>query len=412
MNKGKFDFLDDTNAFLGGVTGYADKAFANVTEWSQIGLDVTTAEVYYNMSKGIEKCRQKTISALHGVFSGYLKIMAMLGPLANMSITDPLALLSPVLEVVKILTAPYYEALSIITEMTPKVIELSNNLQKIANYKPPTVDLKPSPEVSKYLVVGSITMGEIQSGVPNPVTLVKPNIDEIKELSKTKAKQKFQEATASQAEVVTGNRDKNMMKGIEKSDNSQMLLHKLSQLPKPNQRTVVDPTGEGGGEGVVNPEQLSKWEKEILGFEQPESNLAARIGILEGIIFNGQTFNGSLSARMQNLDKGIKKWRKDKAKKAQDKVKENPVTDAVKKADTGSSAIKDAIQKANSTMSTAKSITDSAKKTIDIAKETAEIDEYLFGESNPISNPIIEATSDGTINIDKEIAENDKYLFD
>lgn len=329
MNKGKFDFLDDTNAFLGNVTGYADKAFANVTEWSQLGLDMATAEVYYGMSLGIEKCRQKTISALHGVFSGYLKIMAMLGPLANMSITDPLALLSPVLEVVKILTAPYYEALSIITEMTPKVIELSNNLQKIANYKPPVVDLQPNSFVNRYLVVGSITMGEIQSGVPNPVNIEKPDMDKIRELSKEVAKEKFQEATASQAEVVTGNRDKNMLK------------------PQ-DQRTSVDPTGEGGGEGVVNPEQLTKWEQEILGYTQPESNIAARIGILEGVIFAGQTYNGSLSARMKNLDEGIKKWRQKQTKKAQEAVETSQaVSDAVNASMNGlqsSSAISNAIR--------------------------------------------------------------------
>ena len=345
MDKGKFDFLDDTNAFLGGVTGYADKAFANVTEWSQIGLDVTTAEVYYNMSKGIEKCRQKTISALHGVFSGYLKIMAMLGPLANMSITDPLALLSPVLEVVKILTAPYYEALSIITEMTPKVIELSNNLQKIANYKPPTIDLQPSPEVSKYLVVGSITMGEIQSGVPNPVTLIKPNIDEIKELSKKKAKQKFQEATASQAEVVTGNRDKNMMKSI----------------PKANQRTVVDPSGEGGGAGEVSPEALTKLEQEVLGFTQPEANIAARLGVLEDKIFGGQTFNGSLTARFKHIQEGWKEYQANKAKEAQKQIANEPassISNAVNEANAGSSAIKDAIQGVNSATSISDSIKD------------------------------------------------------
>ena len=301
MGNNKFGFLDDTNAFLGDVTGYADKAFANVTEWSQVGLDVATAEVYYNMSKSIEFCRQKTIKALHNMFSGYLDIISNLGPLANMSITDPLALLKPVLEIVKIITKPYYEALSIVTEMTPKVIELSNNLQKIANYRPPTIDIKPSSTTSKYLVVGSITMSEIQSGKPNPINIIKPNLDDIVKSAQKQYVPKFQEATATQAETVTGNRDKNMLKS-------------------PDQRTSVDPTGGGGEEGTVNPEQLAKWEQEILGFTQSEANIAARIGILEQTVFAGQTYNGSLSARMKNLEAGIKKWRSQITLKAQEEV--------------------------------------------------------------------------------------------
>ena len=289
MDKDKFEFLDDTNLFLGNVTGYADKAFANLTNASQKTVDVTCAEVAYGMSTTIEKARQATIQALHQTYQGYLQVIEKFAPLANMSITDPLALLAPVLEIAKIVCGPYYEALSIMSEMTPKVTELSNNLQKIANYKPPIVSLQPSEGIFD-ITVGRITMGEIMSGKPIPVNIIKPDIETIKKNAEKPAEIKFQEATSTQADVVTGNRDKNMM-------------------------TSVDPLGNDGKTGTVNKEQLAKWEEELLGFSNADEQIAARIGILENIIFDGQSYNGALSSRMENLKKGIKVWKKKQADK-------------------------------------------------------------------------------------------------
>lgn len=353
MNGNKFQILDDTNLFLGNVTGYADKAFANLQGGSQTTVNVASAEVAYGMSKGIEFSRQATIKALHKMYKGYTNTIGKLSTLANMSITDPLALLQPVLEIVKIVTTPYYEALTFVTELTPKVVELSNNMQKIANYRPPKLDVNPTPGLfEEYLTVGSITMGEITSGVPNPVKLKVPDIDEIRKLSAKPAKEKFQVATASQAEVVTGNRDKNMLTSID-------------------QRTSVDPTGEGGQEGKVDLAQLTQWENEVLGFSNDDGNIAARIGVLEDKVFGGQTFIGSLSARMANLKVGIKEWKKQHIVFAQTETVENAVDNAIQDADSGSSAIKDAIRQST----TAYKVT---KQPINIEKETEEINKYLF----------------------------------
>ena len=49
---------------------------------------------------------------------------------------DPLNLIQPIIDICKVLTAPYQPYLDLATEVVPKLIELSNNMQKVANYKP------------------------------------------------------------------------------------------------------------------------------------------------------------------------------------------------------------------------------------------------------------------------------------
>ena len=200
MDKGKFEWVDDTNLFLGNVTGYADKAFGNLQGATQTTVDVAAAEAAYAMSLAIEKARQAFIKTAHGVYEGQLAVIGKFGKLANMSITDPLALLSPVLEIVSILCAPYYEALTIITELTPKVMELSNNIQKIANYQPPGLTVSPS-DGAFQLQLGKVTMGEIISGTPNKVDIKKPDIDKIRENAKKKKEENYVANTAYRAEA-------------------------------------------------------------------------------------------------------------------------------------------------------------------------------------------------------------------
>lgn len=293
MDKPKFQFLDDTNLFLGNVTGYADKAFANLTGASQSAVDVATAEVAYGMSVGIEKCRQATIKQLHDVYGGYLKIMEKFSKLANMSITDPLKLLDPVLEIVKIMTGPYYQAMEIVAELTPKVTELSANLAKIATYQPPKIDVTPSEGLFE-LQVGSITMGEIMSGTPNPVTIKEPDIEKIKANAKAKSTQKFQDATASTANTMSTNTDKtNTLKFA----------------------TVTDPQGTGEKSKDIDLEELTETEKQVLGYTNTEHVLAFRLGTLEYTLF-GNAYAGLYNERFDRIKEKVKENAQKKAKQA------------------------------------------------------------------------------------------------
>ena len=201
MDKNKYEFIDNANLFLGNVTGYADKAFENLQGASQTTVDVAAAEAAYAMSIAIEGARRAFIWAAHGLYEGQLKIKnSPIGKLANMSITDPLALLEPVLAMQQIICAPYYEALTIITELTPKVMEFSNNIQKIANYQPPALTLSPSDGTFR-LQLGKVTMGEIISGTPNKVDIKKPDIDKIRENAKKKKEENYVANTAYRAEA-------------------------------------------------------------------------------------------------------------------------------------------------------------------------------------------------------------------
>ena len=293
MDKAKFQSIDDVNLFLGNVTGYADKAFANLTGASQVAVDVAAAEVAYGMSKGIETARQGAIKGLHGVYGGYLAIISKFSKLANMSITDPLALLDPVLEVVKIMLGPYYQAMEIVAELTPKVTELAANLSKIAAYQPPNIDVTPSPDAFK-LQVGSITMGEIMSGVPNPVTITKPDTAAIKARAQKTEEEKFQKATASTANTTSTNKNK--------TDTLKFA-------------TVNDPQGSGEKSKEIDLEELTETEKKVLNYTNTEHVLAYRLGTLEYTLF-GNSYAGLYSERFDRIKEKVKENAQKKAKQA------------------------------------------------------------------------------------------------
>lgn len=295
MDKPKFEFLDDTNLFLGNVTGYADKAFANLEGASQSTVDVTTAEVAYNMSVGIESMRKGLIKSLHGIYSGYLAVINKFGKLATMSISDPLKLLEPVLEMRKIITGPYDAAVEIVAELTPKITELTANLNKIAGYQPPKLDLDPTPGTFK-LTVGSVTMAEIISGVPKEVKIEKPDVAAIKKRAQEKAAKDFQGATASTANTMSTNKDKvNTLKFA----------------------TVNDPQGTGSAENKVDLEELTQIEEKVLGYTNADQVLAYRFGVLEHDLF-GHAFAGLLDERFDRIKTKVKE---DTQKRAQEQNK-------------------------------------------------------------------------------------------
>ena len=272
MDKSKFGMLDDANLFLGNVTGYADKAFENLEGAAQSGVDIACAEVSYQISKAVDACRVQMIKKLHEVVAGQFAVVGKFAKLANMSITDPLALLSPVLEIVDILCAPYYEALTIITELTPKVMELSSNIQKIASYKPPALSVAPSPGVFN-IQVGSISMGEIISGVPTPLNLQKPDYEKIKENAKKTAEQKFQDATAYRADA--GNSTPINPNTVTYSNPAGLPLEEKKEAPVEPQSEISD----AYMSKLRHLEQLISKDANTTSLER--KSLDARLGLLE-----------------------------------------------------------------------------------------------------------------------------------
>ena len=172
MQNGKFEFLKKTNEFLEKIPQYADKAFVNVEGGTQKVVDVACETVSYEISQSIEITRKQVIKVLHGIYESYKATLRKLGPLAALTLTDPMQLLEPVKMIIDIMCGPYYEALTTVTEMTAEVIKLQQNIDKIMNYTPPAGDMS----IDKFkITVGTITMGEIMSGVPNPVNIPKPS---------------------------------------------------------------------------------------------------------------------------------------------------------------------------------------------------------------------------------------------
>lgn len=172
MQNGKFDFLKKTNEFLEKIPQYADKGFTNVEGGTQKVVDAACERISYEISESIETTRKQVIKVLHGIYESYKATLRKLGPLAALTLTDPMQLLEPVKMIRDIICGPYYEALTTVTEMTAEVVKLQQNIDKIMNYKPPAGDMS----LDKFkITAGTITMGEIMSGVPNPVNIPKPS---------------------------------------------------------------------------------------------------------------------------------------------------------------------------------------------------------------------------------------------
>ena len=320
MDSNKFQFIDDANNFLGNVTGYADKAFGNLQGASQSAVDVATAEVAYGMNQSIEWTRQQAIKGLHHLYTGQLAITKKFSKLANMSITDPLALLEPVLEIVSILCKPYYEAISLMAELTPKVTEFSNNLLKISNYKPPALDVAPTEGLFKLQIL-PITMGEVISGKPNENKLEKPDITKIKKNAKKTADIKYEDSTAVTASHLNNNSTE---------------VHSPFTFIDPNSMTLDNPEGSAVkreiakqvtnsiyGADSMSTSQLTKigdLEQQLLGQVYDNMPITYRLGTLEYQVF-GKAQLGPISKRYDDLINGIKEIAKQKRQEAkQEKI--------------------------------------------------------------------------------------------
>lgn len=144
--------LDNINAQLEGITTVLDGYFetiekeilgANRDKAQQI-LDEKAQEISNKLSKRIQPIRQKVIDLLKAQVEKITEKVAPLLPLWKIvqgEVTlDPMALVEPLIAICEVLVAPYQPYLDLATEVAPKLVELSNNLSKIASYSP-SIDL-------------------------------------------------------------------------------------------------------------------------------------------------------------------------------------------------------------------------------------------------------------------------------
>lgn len=134
--------LDNINKQLEGVTHSLDKVFADLEKRlsktntvSQDEIDKLGEQVSEKLQLQTDKIRAKIID----VFSEQAKVIKKkiepIEPLLNVSLSID-TVVSVVKSIIDIITAPYEPYIEYTTNIMPKIIELSDNLQKIANYTP------------------------------------------------------------------------------------------------------------------------------------------------------------------------------------------------------------------------------------------------------------------------------------
>lgn len=135
-------YIDNINAQLEDCITYLDNTFGNLSAFTnksqeelQEYVDNQATIVSEQLNKELNDVRGKIVSVFSSQYQIALEKIKPIEPLINMEIS-----LDTIVEVVKsiiqIITAPYQPIIEFTTEIIPKVLELSNNIQKVATYQP------------------------------------------------------------------------------------------------------------------------------------------------------------------------------------------------------------------------------------------------------------------------------------
>lgn len=164
------EIIDNLNNRIEGVLEFAD----NMTESINHGLAVTNevAQDYID-EKGVElgekisekgnEIRDKAVEIFSAQYQSALEKLKPIEPLVNADVS-----LDTVVDIVKsiiaVLIAPYQPIIDFTLEVIPKVLQLSDNILKLATYQPPLV-LPPGvtpPEIP--INIKPITIKDITGG--------------------------------------------------------------------------------------------------------------------------------------------------------------------------------------------------------------------------------------------------------
>ena len=136
------EMIDKLNAEINGVLTYADVITADINNEFEYAknntqelLNEKMAELGDKIIEKAEPIRQKIINIFSAQYQSALEKIEPIEPLLNMSISLD-TVVDAVKSIIEIITAPYQPIIEFTTEVIPKVLELSNNLQKLASYTP------------------------------------------------------------------------------------------------------------------------------------------------------------------------------------------------------------------------------------------------------------------------------------
>lgn len=201
-------WMDEVDNSLKKVTGYLDTVFTDIEHCPQEVVDYLCSTAGDYASYVLECGKVKILNGLGAQKAATQDILDKYGPLAAAmsvvmsppSIDTIVKWATSVIEVIKqmydIVIKPYEEAVEFITEMTTKIISISNSMQQIASYTPPQ-----APDISFdkfHIEFQPFTISDIGENIPYPdppeiKPFPNPFADSIK-MAKDKNKDKSQNA--------------------------------------------------------------------------------------------------------------------------------------------------------------------------------------------------------------------------
>lgn len=136
------EIIDNINNQIEGVMLYADnitdlinQEIANKQDQAQVIINSKIDELSTKISEKGNEIRNKTVDIFSAQYQSALEKIKPIEPLLNASVT-PDTIVNVVKSIIAVLTAPYQPIIEFTIEVIPKVIQLSNNLQKLITYQP------------------------------------------------------------------------------------------------------------------------------------------------------------------------------------------------------------------------------------------------------------------------------------
>lgn len=160
------EYIDKINDQLEGITLYIDGYL------SDINTDLTKQEIQKELdnkmkilnddvSLKLNTIRNKVVEIFKSQYQSALEAIKPIEPILNVDLNID-TVVSVVESIITILTKPYQPIITFTNEIIPKVITLSDNIQKIATYQP-NVNIPDVNVPSLNIQVEPITASDITS---------------------------------------------------------------------------------------------------------------------------------------------------------------------------------------------------------------------------------------------------------
>lgn len=136
------EVIDKINEQIDGIIAYADNITDLINEEiaatqgvAQEFIDEKAQELSEEISEKGAYIREKIVEIFKAQYQSALEKVKPIQELVNMQLSMD-TILTVVQSIINIIAAPYQPIIEFTTQVVPKVIELSNNLQKLASYQP------------------------------------------------------------------------------------------------------------------------------------------------------------------------------------------------------------------------------------------------------------------------------------